>query len=66
MVPGNRCGATTALNLHSNQINGFNQQRPCERTIVAAIDLAKAFDMVDHSVLFNGIPMISNAGLPTI
>ncbi|XP_037811763.1 uncharacterized protein LOC119603706 [Lucilia sericata] len=36
-------------------ISGLNQQRPCERTVLVALDLSKAFDTVSHATLFEDI-----------
>ena len=53
---------TTALQEITSKIaNGLNQRRPPERTIVAALDLSKAFDTVDHSELISDI---TNSTLP--
>ncbi|XP_053968871.1 uncharacterized protein LOC128870292 [Anastrepha ludens] len=43
-----------------NQINrGLNQNRPCERTVLVALDLKKAFDTVSHSTLVDDIYQLS-------
>ena len=47
---------TTALaHLTSIISDGLNHKRPHLRTIVVALDLSKAFDTVDHAVLYNDI-----------
>ncbi|XP_073841483.1 uncharacterized protein [Musca autumnalis] len=62
--------ATTALQEITTKIaNGLNQRRPPKRTIVAALDLSKAFDTVDHSMLISDVmnppfPMTPSVGLP--
>ncbi len=45
--------ALTAITTRTSQ--GLNQQRPCERTILVALDLSKAFDTVSHATLFQDI-----------
>ena len=52
---------TSALLQLSTQVaTGFNQRKP-ERTVAVAIDISKAFDTVDHTLL---IEMLSNSDLP--
>ena len=52
---------TTALLPISNAIaTGFNQPKPATRTATIAIDFAKAFDSVNHSLL---LQKISNSSL---
>lgn len=47
---------TTALTAIATQISdGLNQSRPCERTVLVALDLSKAFDTVSHTTLFRDI-----------
>ncbi|KAI5731922.1 hypothetical protein M8J77_018439 [Diaphorina citri] len=47
---------TTALHLVHEQIsNGLNQERPCKRTILVALDLTKAFDTISTEILLQDI-----------
>ncbi len=47
-----RHSTITALHqLHDSIASGFNQKKPAHRTVVVALDLSKAFDMVDHNTL---------------
>ena len=47
---------TTALHVIHEQISrGLNQKRPCSRTVLAALDLKKAFDTVCISTLLQDI-----------
>ncbi|XP_049318515.1 probable RNA-directed DNA polymerase from transposon X-element isoform X1 [Bactrocera dorsalis] len=47
---------TTALSVINAQIvRGLNQKPPCERTILVALDLSKAFDTVNHTTLLQDI-----------
>jgi hypothetical protein len=51
---------TSALLQVSTAIaTGFNQKRPPHRTIAVALDLTKAFDMVDHFTLLSRIEQSS-------
>ena len=53
----------TALQDFSQDIaNGFNKNKPPDRTVLLQIDLSKAFDMVDHNLLLTDI---WNSTLPT-
>ncbi|CAD7001691.1 unnamed protein product [Ceratitis capitata] len=50
----------TVINLINTQIfNGLNQNRPCARAILVALDLSKAFDKVNGSVLLTDIEKFS-------
>ncbi|KAI8119285.1 hypothetical protein CVS40_9192 [Lucilia cuprina] len=40
------------LSNHLTISQGLNQQKPCERTVLVALDLSKAFDTVIHATLF--------------
>ncbi|KAI5755231.1 hypothetical protein M8J77_015233 [Diaphorina citri] len=47
---------TTALHMLQNQIsNGLNQERPCERSIMVALDLSKAFDSISIEILLEDL-----------
>ena len=47
---------TTALSeIKSIIANGLNKQRSCQRTVVADVDLSKAFGTVDHSILLRNL-----------
>ena len=47
---------TTALHAISTHISrGLNQNRPCDRTVLVALDLSKAFDTVSHATVFEDI-----------
>ena len=46
----------TALHEFNQHVSdGFNQKKPAHRTVLLQIDLSKAFDMVNHNKLLNGI-----------
>ena len=42
---------TALLNLTSHIQAGLNKKKPCDRTVVVALDLKRAFDTVDHDQL---------------
>uniref|UniRef100_A0A1I8NKY0 Reverse transcriptase domain-containing protein n=1 Tax=Musca domestica TaxID=7370 RepID=A0A1I8NKY0_MUSDO len=43
---------TTALHAISTHVSrGLNQNRPCDRTVMVALNLSKAFDTVNHATL---------------
>jgi hypothetical protein len=47
---------TSALTLLTTDIiYGLNQKKPAHRTIIAALDLTKAFDTVNHRLLINDL-----------
>jgi hypothetical protein len=52
---------TALTKLTTKAADGFNQRKPPSRTLVAALDLTKAFDCVDLNVL---LERISNTTLP--
>ena len=43
------------LHLSSSIADGFNQKPPANRTVAVALDLTKAFDTVDHTILIERI-----------
>ncbi|XP_039948609.1 uncharacterized protein LOC120766928 [Bactrocera tryoni] len=45
--------ALSAIN--AQIVRGLNQKPPCERTILVALDLSKAFDTVNHTTLLQDI-----------
>ena len=58
---GFRKGRSTLTALHeiSEHIKtGLNKRKPVDRTILVAIDLSKAFDTVNHEILFNDIKIL--------
>lgn len=47
---------TTALHIMQDQISrGINQERPCARTVMVALDLSKAFDTISTEILLKDI-----------
>ena len=47
---------TTALNIITHNIAcGFNKPKPCDRTILVALDLSRAFDTISITVLLEDI-----------
>ena len=56
---------TTALQKITNIIaNGFNQKRPPKRTVLIAVDMSKAFDVVDHTKLIE--KLMKNTQIPPL
>ena len=54
---------TTALQHITNKIaSGFNKSRPPKRTIIIAIDMSRAFDVMDHHLLIK--KMINLTSMP--
>ncbi|XP_049308927.1 uncharacterized protein LOC125777706, partial [Bactrocera dorsalis] len=41
--------------INARIVRGLNQKPPCERTILVALDLSKAFDTVNHTTLLQDI-----------
>ncbi|XP_050320929.1 uncharacterized protein LOC126753468 [Bactrocera neohumeralis] len=41
--------------INAQIVRGLNQKPPCERTILVALDLSKAFDTVNHTTLLQDI-----------
>ena len=57
---------TSALNEISAAItDGFNNKPPAERTLLVALDLSKAFDLVSHNILLAEINRSSLSGYVT-
>ena len=50
-----RSTSTALLPLVTEVAAGFNERKPPKRTIAAAIDLSKAFDVVNHDILITKI-----------
>ena len=48
--------STPLTNLTQNITEGFNQQKPAHRTLIATIDISKAFDTVPRHLLVQKIP----------
>ena len=46
-----RSPTTALLPLVQTIASGFNEQKPPKRTVMAAVDLSRAFDTVDHDIL---------------
>ena len=46
---------TALIPITTDIVNGFNQKRPPHRTIAVAIDISKAFDSVNHTLLLQMI-----------
>ena len=46
---------TALLPICQQTIRGFNQPKPADRTTLLAIDLSKAFDMINHTILLEKI-----------
>ena len=58
-----RHSTVTALNEISEDIAaGFNAKKPPKRTILVALDLSKAFDMVNHDILLSRVADTSLPG----
>jgi hypothetical protein len=54
---------TTALHtLHNTIARGFNETKPPNRTITAALDMSKAFDTINHNKLIQ--KLINNTNIP--
>ena len=54
-----RSTVTALLPLATKVAVGFNQPKPPSRTVVAAVDLTKAFDCVDHTLLLRDLASTS-------
>ena len=56
---------TTALHKISQTIaDGFNKKRPPQRTIMIAVDMSRAFDVINHHLLIN--KLINQTNTPNI
>ena len=43
------------LNIVTNDIKGPDQKKPCNRTLLVALNLTSAFDTVDHNLLLRDV-----------
>ena len=47
---------TTGFNIITNNVQkGLNQKKPCNRTLLVALDLTAAYNTVDHNLLLRDI-----------
>ena len=56
-----RSPTSALLPLVDSIVEGFNKHKPAKRTVAVSIDLAKAFDTVEHDLL---IKKLSTTSLP--